>query len=78
VQDVIEPGSGVHTDGSRAYEGLEQFGYAHDRTVLLGREASCSKLGQECDPRRVNLSVKRGLRKGLRKKTPEGVLVLLP
>lgn len=38
VQDVIEPGSVVHTDGARAYEGLEQFGYAHDRTVLLGRE----------------------------------------
>ncbi len=38
VQDVIESGSVVHTDGARAYEGLEQFGYAHDRTVLLGRE----------------------------------------
>jgi transposase-like protein len=38
VQDVIEPGSVVHTDGAGAYEGLEQLGYAHDRTVLLGRE----------------------------------------
>jgi transposase-like protein len=38
VKKVIDPGSVVHTDGASAYEGLEQFGYAHDRTVLLGRK----------------------------------------
>jgi len=38
IQDAIEPGSVIHTDGARAYEGLEQWGYAHERTVLLGRK----------------------------------------
>ena len=38
VKEVIDPGSVVHTDGARAYEGLEQFGYTHNRTVLLGRK----------------------------------------
>ena len=38
VKEVIDPGSIVHTDGASAYEGLEQFGYAHNRTVLLGRK----------------------------------------
>jgi transposase-like protein len=38
VKEVIDPGSVVHTDGATAYEGLEQLGYAHDRTVLLGRK----------------------------------------
>jgi transposase-like protein len=38
VQEAIDPGSVVHTDGASAYEGLEQFGYDHDQTVLLGHE----------------------------------------
>ena len=38
VQEMIGLGSVVHTDGAGAYEGLEQLGYFHDRTVLQGRE----------------------------------------
>ena len=38
VQETTEPGSVIHTDGWKAYEGLERLGYAHRRTVLLGHE----------------------------------------
>jgi len=42
IQQVIEPGSVVHTDGLAAYRGLEALGYEHDITVLLnkGRNAA--------------------------------------
>ena len=38
VQQVVEPGNVIHTDGLRAYLGLENLGYRHEATVLLGRE----------------------------------------
>jgi transposase-like protein len=38
VQEVIEPGAQVHTDGSAAYRSLSELGYAHQRTVMLGSE----------------------------------------
>lgn len=36
VQEVIEPGAQVRTDGSAAYRSLSELGYAHQRTVMLG------------------------------------------
>jgi len=38
VQRTVEPGSVVHTDGRQAYLGLENLGYQHEVTVLLGQE----------------------------------------
>jgi transposase-like protein len=38
VQEVIEPGSIVHTDGLVSYRGLETVGYQHEVSVLLGQE----------------------------------------
>ena len=38
VQDVVEPGSQVHTDGSAAYRSLGELGYRHQRTVMLGSD----------------------------------------
>ncbi len=38
VRESAQAGSVIHTDGARAYEGLEQFGYSHRRTVLQGHE----------------------------------------
>lgn len=38
VQRAIEPGSVVHTDGLRAYQGLETMDYEHEVTALLGQE----------------------------------------
>ena len=40
VQDVVEPGAHVHTDGSAAYLSLEELGYPHQRTVMLGSKVS--------------------------------------
>jgi len=37
VQQTVEPGSIVHTDGLLAYRGLERFGYEHEVTVLQGK-----------------------------------------
>lgn len=34
VQDVIQPGSTVHTDGFAAYRSLEELGYTHRHTVM--------------------------------------------
>ena len=42
IRDTVEPGSVVHTDGFFAYRGLEEFGYEHKTTVLLGREPSAA------------------------------------
>ncbi len=38
VQEVVEPGAQVHTDGSAAYLKLEELGYPHQRTVMLGSD----------------------------------------
>lgn len=38
VQQTIETGSVIHTDGWTAYEGLESLDYTHRQTVLLGRK----------------------------------------
>ena len=44
VQESIEPGSAVHTDGWEAYAGLEAKGYKHKVTVLQRRRRSASEL----------------------------------
>ena len=44
VEDSVEPGSVVHTDGWRGYEPLEKKGYQHKVTVLRGQEESASEL----------------------------------
>jgi transposase-like protein len=38
VQEAVEPGSAVHTDGSAAYRSLGELGYEHQRTVMLGSD----------------------------------------
>jgi hypothetical protein len=38
IQDAIEPGALVHSDGSWAYQKLEDIGYVHKRTVHLGSD----------------------------------------
>jgi transposase-like protein len=38
IQASIQPGSTIHTDGNSSYIGLEAIGYAHEATVLKGRE----------------------------------------
>jgi transposase-like protein len=38
VQDSIEPGAQVRTDGSAAYRSLTDSGYAHQRRVMLGSD----------------------------------------
>jgi hypothetical protein len=40
VQDSIEPGAQVRTDGSAAYRSLSKLGYDHQRTVMLGSEVA--------------------------------------
>ena len=36
VQEVVEPGAQVHTDGSAAYRSLSELGYEHQASVMLG------------------------------------------
>ncbi len=38
VQEVIEPAARVRTDGSAAYRSLNELGYVHERTVMLGSD----------------------------------------
>jgi transposase-like protein len=38
VQENIEPGAEVRTDGSAAYRDLKDLGYDHQRTVMLGSD----------------------------------------
>ena len=38
VQESVEPGARVRTDGSAAYRSLKEFGYEHERTVMLGSD----------------------------------------
>lgn len=44
VEDTIEPGSVVHTDGWEGYVGLEKMGYHHEVTVLARHTESASEL----------------------------------
>jgi len=44
VEDVIEPGSTIHTDGWLGYVGLAARGYAHEVSVLKRSKASASDL----------------------------------
>src|SRR5579863_4172355 len=37
VKQSVEPGSAVHTDGLRAYAGLDASGYTHNVSVLQGK-----------------------------------------
>ena len=47
VQETIEPGSLVHTDGWHGYDGLKAAGYRHRVTLLRGRQ----DLAFKCLPR---------------------------
>ena len=38
VQESVEPGAQVRTDGSAAYRSLKDLGYEHKRTVVLGSQ----------------------------------------
>ena len=44
IEEAIEPGNLVHTDGWEGYAGLESKGYSHKVTVLQGRQQPPSKL----------------------------------
>src|ERR1700675_674988 len=44
VQDCVEPGSLLHTDGWQGYSGLDQKGYQREVTVLRGRRKEASTL----------------------------------
>ena len=44
VEDSIEPGSVVHTDGWEGYNGLEEKGYHHEVTVPASHEELASEL----------------------------------
>jgi hypothetical protein len=38
IEDSIEPGAVVRTDGSGSYAKLEELGYTHERCVMLGSD----------------------------------------
>ena len=44
LEEAIEPGSVLHTDGWEGYAGVEAKGYRHKVTVLRGRQASPAQL----------------------------------
>jgi transposase-like protein len=44
VEESVEPGSVVHTDGWLGYERLESKGYRHEITFLRGQKKSSSEL----------------------------------
>lgn len=44
VQDSVQPGSVIHTDGWRGYSGLNAKGYVHEVTVVKGRKETASEL----------------------------------
>ena len=44
VEDSVEPGSLIHTDGWPAYDSAESKGYRHRVTVLSGKKKSASEL----------------------------------
>ena len=44
VQDCIEPGSTIHTDGWQGYAGLDSKGYQREISKLRGRRKEASEL----------------------------------
>src|SRR5262245_26809116 len=44
VEDAIEPGSVIHTDGWQGYAGLEKKGYRRETTKIGGRRKAASQL----------------------------------
>ncbi len=44
VQESIQPGSVVHTDGWSGYSGLDVKGYIHEVTVIKGKKEMASEL----------------------------------
>ena len=44
IEESIEPGSVVHTDGWEGYAGLKKKGYQHQVTVLSRQRESASEL----------------------------------
>jgi len=44
IEESIDPGSAVHTDGWEGYSGLGKKGYQHEVTVLARRKESASEL----------------------------------
>ena len=44
VQDCIEPGSTIHTDGWQGYAGLDSKGYQREITMIRGRRKQASEL----------------------------------
>ena len=44
VEEAVEPGSLLHTDGFLSYDRLEKHGYRHRITFLKGRKESASEL----------------------------------
>lgn len=44
VQDAVEPGSTIHTDGWSGYLPLEKKGYDHEVTILKGKKKTASQL----------------------------------
>jgi transposase-like protein len=44
IQETIEPGSTVVTDGFAGYEGLQRIGYDHEAYPIRGRRKDASKL----------------------------------
>jgi transposase-like protein len=44
VEDVIIPGSIVHTDGWPGYSSVESKGYVHDVTIMRGKKKTASEL----------------------------------
>ena len=44
VQESVQPGSVVHTDGWSGYSGLDVKGYIHEVTVIKGKKEAASEL----------------------------------
>lgn len=44
IQETIEPGSTVYTDGWQSYSAVEEEGYVHQITVVKGKTESSSEL----------------------------------
>jgi ISXO2-like transposase domain len=44
VQDSVQPGSVIHTDGWLGYLPLERQGYEHEVTLLQGKKKTPSEL----------------------------------
>ena len=47
VEDCIEPGSTLHTDGWQGYSGLDKKGYQREITVFRGRERKLPRCCRE-------------------------------